>query len=437
MSFAHDYDTPGLLAAAAPAAVERGPRSEVIARGRYQMCLELASGGMGSVCLALYRGVDGFERVVALKRMHRELSCQTEYVQMFFDEAQLLARIRHPAVCSLLDLGQLDGTYFMAMEYLEGESLSSIRKALINPRQRQLRNLPRIAARVIARLAEGLHAVHEAQDDCTGKRLEAVHRDVTPPNLFVLHDGTVRLTDFGVARAQGMRHRTHGRVIKGNVGYIAPEQLTTSRTVDRRCDVWSLGVTLWELLTCRRLFDGAKMSAVVTAVVEQPIVAPSSINPHVPAALDAIVMRALERTPELRYQTARELALALERLLAASGDSVPAADVAAWLEELFPGRAAERRGLRALARAMAETLPAPSNRPPAQEPASVFDTQDTEPEMRDVHLVSTRRPPRRASQPMPPPSAAGTRAPPMRALIITVGVVLVLTISFLVMMWTQ
>lgn len=345
-----------------PAPVEPGVDLHLTSKGRYRICMELAAGGMGAVYVALYRGTDGFERVVALKRMHAHLSAQAEFVKMFFDEAQLLARVKHPAVCSLIDLGKTEDSYFLVMEYVTGEPLSEIVHAL-GKRARDLGSrasrLPLLAARVFARLSEGLHAVHETCDE-RGRPLNIVHRDVTPQNLFVLYDGTVRLMDFGIAHSEAALHRTEAGIVMGKVGYLAPEQLVSHGAADRRWDIWSMGVVLWEMLCGRRLFSGKSLGSAPREIAEMPIPPPSVYNCDVPPALDEVVMRALERDPSKRFATARELGLALERVLAAAGDTVPAAHVADWLEELFPGRSVEKRGIRAMAQAMGTALCPPS-----------------------------------------------------------------------------
>lgn len=349
------------------APLDPGVEPHLTSKGRYRICMELAAGGMGAVYVALYRGTDGFERVVALKRMHSHLSVQAELVKMFFDEAQLLARVKHPAVCSLIDLGKTHDDYFLVMEYVTGEPLAAIVEA-IGKRHRDLSSrggrLPLLVARIFARLSEGLHAVHETRDE-RGRPLNIVHRDVTPQNLFVLYDGTVRLMDFGIAHSKAALHRTGEGIVMGKAGYLAPEQLMHHGPADRRWDIWSMGVVLWEVLTGRRLFTGKAFGSAPREIAEMPIPAPSRYNCDVVPALDSVVMRALERDPSKRYQTARELGLALERVLAEAGDSVPAAHVADWLEELFPGRAIEKRGIRAMAQAMGSALSAPSVAPRA------------------------------------------------------------------------
>lgn len=343
--------------------VEAGVDCDLTTRGRYQICMELASGGMGTVYLALYRGVDGFERVVALKRMHPELARQSHFVEMFFDEAQALARVQHPNVCALLDLGTLDDSYFLAMDYLEGEPLSSVYSALAtSPAMQGGDRLPYLIARVFAKLGDGLQAVHQTCNE-SGELLNLVHCDISPHNLFVLYDGTVRLMDFGAARAKrGMLHQEKPGMARGKLPYMAPEQLDGADP-DPRFDIWSIGVSMWELLTGVSLFEGRTMKAIVAEVKAKKIQLASEINSQVPLALAQIVDRTLLRDPTKRIASARELSAELESFLSDAGECVPAAEIATWLETLFGRRATERHKMRSMARAIGDHLMPPSVRP--------------------------------------------------------------------------
>lgn len=343
--------------------VEAGVDVELRTRGRYQICMELASGGMGTVYLALYRGVDGFERVVALKRMHPHLSSQSRFVEMFFDEAQALARVQHPCVCALLDLGTFEDSYYLAMDYLEGEPLSSVFDVITSSStELGSERLHLIMARVFARLCDGLHAVHQTRDE-RGQLMNLVHCDISPHNLFVLYDGTVRLMDFGAARAkQGMLHQVRPGSAHGKVPYMAPEQLA-GHEPDCKFDIWSMGVVMWELLTGMPLFDGRSSSSVAADVQSKRIPLVTSLNPRVPAGLAQIIAHALTRDPSERYSSARELSVALEAFIGDTGESVPAAELSEWIDRLFAGRADDRRGLRAMARAIGDQLMPPSVRP--------------------------------------------------------------------------
>ena len=316
--------------------------------GSYRLCFEVAAGGMATVYLALYEGALGFEKVVALKKIHKHLLRERQFVDMFFDEARIAAHIDHPFVCKVVDFGHAQDSYYLAMEYLVGEPLSSVWEAFENkPELAAAPDVPRLVARIVADLAEGLHAAHELTDE--GEALNLVHRDVTPANLFVLYDGTVRVVDFGIAKAKNRITHTETGHVKGKYAYVSPEQLKM-KPLDRRCDVWALGVVMWELLTGRRLFKRESPVDTIAAVTTDKIPKPSAIRPHIPAQLDLIVMKALSRRADGRHRTARELAIELDMFLATTGYAVPRAEIADWLQTLFPGASARKRKLIELTR---------------------------------------------------------------------------------------
>ncbi len=303
--------------------------------GPYQLVCELASGGMASVFLALYRSVEGFEKLCAVKRIHPHLAHDRAFADMFADEARIAACISHPFVCSVSSFGRSQQSHYIAMEFLRGEPLSAVARRVARvPELGDDPRFPAIAARLIANFAEGLFAAHSLRDD-RGKPLEVVHRDVTPQNLFVLYDGTVRVTDFGIASARRRMHHTQGQKLKGKLSYVAPEQLNEG-PIDQRVDIWGLGVTLWELLAGRRLFLGGSEGETLAAVMSRTVQPPSVYRATVPAELDRIVLRALERDVNKRYRSARDLARDLERFLNSVGDQVPAMDVADWMTSVFP-----------------------------------------------------------------------------------------------------
>ncbi|MDF3064603.1 MAG: serine/threonine protein kinase [Polyangiaceae bacterium] len=303
--------------------------------GPYQIVCELASGGMASVHLALYRSVEGFEKLCAVKRIHPHLANERSFTDMFADEARIAACISHPFVCSVFSFGRSQQSHYIAMEFLRGEPLSAITRRLArSPDLGDDPRFPALAARLLANFAEGLFAAHTLRDD-RGKPLEIVHRDVTPQNLFVLYDGTVRVTDFGIAHARRRLHHTQGQKLKGKLSYVAPEQLSEG-PVDQRVDIWGLGVTLWELLAGRRLFLGSSEGETLASVMSRVVQPPSAFRATVPPELDRIVLRALERDVNKRYRTARDFARDLERFLNAIGDQFPAMDVADWMSSVFP-----------------------------------------------------------------------------------------------------
>ncbi len=308
--------------------------NEERAYGRYLLQYEIASGGMASVYLARATGAAGFERPIAIKRIHPHLARKPTFVDMFLDEARLNARIAHPNVCSVLDFGEADGSYFMAMEYLVGQPLSRVLGAVsVRP---DLATSPRwhaLAARILADACQGLHAAHELVDE-QGYPLHVIHRDFTPHNVFVTYDGAVKVFDFGVARAEGRVHQTETGMLKGKLAYMSPEQLARA-TIDRRLDVWAAGVCLWELLTLRRLFGKRSEIEIVQAIGGEPILEPSLVRAGVPRELDAITMRALERDPDRRTNSARILARELNQYASTTGQSTSLSDVADLMSELF------------------------------------------------------------------------------------------------------
>ncbi len=319
-------------------AIVRVDPSEQITIGRYEIRYHVASGGMASVFLARAIGPAGFTRPVALKRMHPHLARRREFALMFLDEARIAARINHPNVCAIHDFGEDDGAYFIAMEYLAGVPLIRLVNALL---REERSGRPRsdhaswhaLAARIVADAASGLHAAHELKDDA-GQPMLVVHRDVSPQNLFVTFDGAVKVVDFGIALARDRFQETQTGTLKGKLGYMAPEQAATG-PVDRRADVWALGVCLWEMLVGARLFHRASPMETIKAVSEEPIPRPSSRRASVPAELDAIVMRALSRAPADRHATARDLARELEAYVRKAAEPTGLSDLAEYMAPLF------------------------------------------------------------------------------------------------------
>jgi eukaryotic-like serine/threonine-protein kinase len=296
------------------------PRQEVL--GRYTLLDEIASGGMATVHYGRLLGDAGFSRTVAVKRLYPQFAKDPEFASMFIDEARLAARIRHPNVVQTLDVVALDGELFLVMEYVLGESLARILKVAGEDGTR----LPLdITSAIVCSALHGLHAAHEATSD-RGEPLDIVHRDVSPQNILVGADGGVRIIDFGVAKAANRLHTTRDGKIKGKLGYMAPEQLHDKK-LDRRADMFSAGVVLWEMLTGERLFQGETDGATLMRVVELTVDPPSKLVPEIPPSLDAVVSKSLQRHPSKRFATAREMARALEA-------SVPVASttrVAEWL----------------------------------------------------------------------------------------------------------
>lgn len=303
--------------------------------GRYALICRLASGGMANLYLAQLVGPDGFEKLVAIKRIHEHLSHETDFITMFADEARLVARISHPNVVHVLELGFHKSSYFIAMEYVEGESLG----ALLG------RERPPFAvcARIVANAAAGLHAAHQLRGR-DGKLLGVVHRDVSPDNILVSYDGAVKVVDFGVAKARGNLYVTSAGTLKGKFSYMAPEQLKLDN-VDGRADVFALGIVLHEITTRQHLFRAGSEQATMANVEKAPIPLPSRLVPDYPPVLEAIVMRALERDPLARYQTAEAMQADLERYIVGTGNPVLPGAVADLMRRAFADRIEAKRDL--------------------------------------------------------------------------------------------
>ncbi|MGE0788743.1 MAG: serine/threonine-protein kinase [Sandaracinaceae bacterium] len=301
--------------------------------GRYELHAEIASGGMGRVYLAQARGPGGFAKLVALKTVHPDLAAEPQFVNMFLDEARIASRIDHRNVCQVFDFGESDGRYFIAMEYLIGESVQRVLRLLSRRETREPED-DRIAVRIVADAAEGLHAAHEVTGE-DGQPLDVVHRDVSPQNIFVSYDGGVRVMDFGVARAEGRLHQTEADSLKGKLSYMAPEAMLQS-DIDRRADVWGLGVVLWELVTGRRFVRGANQIEVIKAVTQGELQRAIDVRPELDPVLNTIIDGALTRDRDERFQSARELGQALENWLAASGPPLGMPQVAEFMSKNFP-----------------------------------------------------------------------------------------------------
>jgi len=347
-----DDTLPGLSETA-----ELRPKEMPESVGPYELLAELAQGGMGRVYLARERGESGYTRLVALKRIHDHLSREQAFVHMFLDEARIASQIQHPHVCTVFDFGRADDSYFIAMEYLRGLPLSEVLRQLGTRPPSESPQRYAFAAHLLAQACEGLHAAHELRDP-NGKLLHVVHRDVSPHNLFVTFDGTLRVLDFGIARAADrIAESTTGRV-KGKFAYMAPEQ-ALGRKVDPRSDVFSVGVVLWELCTLERLFKRDSPAETVLKVVHDETPTPSQHVDDVPPELERICMRALAKDPADRYSNARQMGRALARATAALGPPTTAGDVEEWMAGLFPG--APQQSITALASHTVE-----SDRPPGE-----------------------------------------------------------------------
>jgi serine/threonine protein kinase/outer membrane biosynthesis protein TonB len=324
---------------------------------RYQLVQELASGGMATVYLARTRGPDDAPRIVAVKRIHRHLAREKAFLEMFFDEARIATRIKHPNVCAVFDFGGVGGTFFIAMEYVLGETLMELVHEIARDRELRLsRRWQSYMAAIAAEACDGLHAVHELCDD-QGRPMHVVHRDVSPSNVFVTYEGGVKVVDFGIAFAEEKVHHTKTGTLKGNLGYMSPELISgDGRNVDRLADVWGLGVCLWELLAGEALFRARSEAATVLNVMQRPVQSLQAIS-QVPAALDAIVGRALDRDRNRRYPTAEALGRDLRGWIASTEESVDAAEIAEFMQTRFAPQYARKLDVLELAQTATGAVP--------------------------------------------------------------------------------
>ncbi|MEM9189387.1 MAG: serine/threonine-protein kinase [Myxococcota bacterium] len=296
--------------------------------GDYEVVHPLRSGGMANLYLAKKRGAAGFSRQVAIKVVHPELAVDEDFVQLFLGEARLCAQIHHPNVVHVEDLGEREGRYFLVMEYVRGCSLSELLTKVANEGRRPTVQL---AAHIAIKIAEGLHAAHEAVGE-TGQKLGVVHRDVSPQNVLLSLAGDVKLIDFGIAEAAGRATEGLGPVT-GKLSYMPPEQ-AFGRPVDRRADVYALGVVLWELLTMRRLFVARSEEALLDKVRHPDVPAPHTISDDISEELSALVMKALEPDPQSRLVSAGDFSRRLGSLVPGAASLQPS-QLSALLEQLM------------------------------------------------------------------------------------------------------
>ncbi|WP_437531274.1 serine/threonine-protein kinase [Sorangium sp. So ce726] len=307
--------------------------------GRYRLIAKLGRGGMADVFLAVSRGPGSFNKLVVVKCLRVGMAEDPRYVLMFLDEAKLSARLNHPNVVQTYEIGGESGGYFIVMEYLEGQPLKDVVRAVVSGCPGAASFTRGAWVRMIVEALRGLHYAHELAD-FDGGLLGIVHRDVSPHNIFVTYDGAVKIVDFGVAKAALNAAHTESGTFKGKMAYAAPEQAMASGDVDRRADIFAIGIVLWELLAMRRLFDGDHV-AVMHQLLTRDIPRLSTVVPDIDPVLDEIVARALQRDRDRRFATAQEMGDAMESYLRGSGEDVRTEQLGAHVLEMF----AESRAL--------------------------------------------------------------------------------------------
>jgi serine/threonine protein kinase len=299
--------------------------------GKYELLSKLATGGMAEVFLARAAGPMGFEKTLVLKRILPHLAENPTFVEMFLAEARLAAQLNHPNIVQIFDFGAAHGEYFLAMEYIDGPNL---RVLLKRARAQSIRLSPTLCARIISAACEGLAFAHDFQAP-TGEPLGLIHRDISTDNILLSRQGSVKVVDFGIAKAAGQSHHTQTGLIKGKVAYMPPEQLR-AEPLDRRVDVYALGVVLYVLLTGRKPFDAPTDASLMQAILFEPPVPATQLRPDLPEALQHILDRALARDREQRYPDCRAFQDALEDFIVSTGKAVGAYQLSQLVSRLEP-----------------------------------------------------------------------------------------------------
>ncbi|MEA2165824.1 MAG: eukaryotic-like serine/threonine-protein kinase [Thermoanaerobaculia bacterium] len=311
--------------------------------GQYVMLEKIATGGMAEVWKARMRGVEGFQKIVAIKKILPHLSDNQDFIEMFVDEAKLAAQLNHNNIIHIYDLGKIQSSYYIAMEYIDGYDLKNIlRKA-------QERDQPlsvEIALFVASKIAAALDYAHRKRD-FEDKEMGLVHRDVSPQNVLISEEGDIKLCDFGIAKAASKASHTQAGALKGKLQYMSPEQ-AWGRNIDRRSDIFALATVLFEMLTARKLFGGDNELSILEQVREARVTPPSEYNDEVTPQIDSIVLKALQKDPANRYQTAGEMQRDLDAVLYSFRPTPTSADLAIYMHRLATSTAVEPHQIEAM-----------------------------------------------------------------------------------------
>ncbi len=304
--------------------------------GRYEVIRKLATGGMAEVFLAKVAGPLGFEKTLVVKRILPHLAEESAFVEMFLAEAKLVALLNHPYIVQIFDFGEAEGAYFLAMEYIDGPNLRTLLKQV-----RALGTMlpPALCAKMIAAACEGLAYAHDFHDPLTQQPLNLIHRDISPDNILLSRQGAVKVADFGIAKAAGHGPKTQEGILKGKLPYMSPEHLR-GRKLDRRADVYALGLVLYELLTCRKPFDATIEADVLRAILDDPFIPAVERRPEIPKALQQILDRALDKDRDERYEDCLAFQADLDRFVLLGGEALGSLHIARLITllEAAPGK---------------------------------------------------------------------------------------------------
>ncbi len=306
--------------------------------GKYLLLDRISVGGMAEVFKAKSYGVEGFEKIIAIKRILPTMGEDRDFIKMFIDEAKIAGQLAHANICQIFELGRIDGSHFIAMEYIWGKDLLQIQNRLRKVKQQM--PVP-MACFCIAKVLEGLDYAHRKRDPL-GRPLEIVHRDCSPQNVLVSYEGEVKVIDFGIAKATSRNSRTMAGVLKGKFGYMSPEQVR-GLPLDRRSDIFALGTMLYECLTGERLFQGETDFSTLEKVRNVDVQNPRAINPAIPEAIEKVIMKALAKDVDDRYQWCSEMLADLQAYLMAQDAVFTAKSLSSWLKEVFSGEIEKER----------------------------------------------------------------------------------------------
>src|SRR6476660_3913984 len=298
--------------------------------GKYYLLDRINVGGMAEVWRAKAFGVEGFERLLAVKRILPNIAEDEEFITMFIDEAKIAVQLQHANIAQIFDLGEVDDIFFIALEYVNGRDLRSIFDRMRSKGEA----LPiALACHVMMQVCEGLDYAHNKRDG-QGRELHLIHRDISPQNVLIGYDGEIKLIDFGIAKAASKSSKTQAGILKGKFGYMSPEQVR-GLAIDRRSDIFSIGICLYELLTMERLFVGESDFSTLEKVRNVEIMPPSTYNRKIPEELEQIVLKALAKHPEDRYRTSMDLHDDLQSFMYTSGNFFARKDLSAFMHRMF------------------------------------------------------------------------------------------------------
>jgi len=377
--------------------------------GRYEVISHLATGGMAQIYLARQSGLGAFERHVVLKTILRERATDQRFITMFLDEAKLAATLNHQNIAQVYEVDEAEGSYFMAMEYVHGENARAILETTI----RRGWTVPlELAVMIVSGAAAGLHHAHERKGK-GGQPLNIVHRDVSPANIMVGYDGSVKVLDFGIAKAEERATKTVGGTIKGKYGYMSPEQCK-GKPIDRRSDIFALGICLYEMTTLRRAFKGNDDFETMKRIVAGDVMLPSVAVPGYPRELEAIILTAMANDPNARFQTAQEMIEALDAFAVRAKLTGSNTAMGRFMVQLFGAKKepwVEGAGMVTPERTLENESEHDEDN---DEKTSVVEERDrprqSSQPMANIPNPSARRTPAQPTAPIPPPGAADVAA---------------------------